>query len=208
MIIPVTKEFFKKKVGRPEFTVVEAPGKDTIIDGGKNKIEYYHSSPTYYYVPEKRGYFVYLTELGKDKIIIPQNNPEPLDPETDIFGKTVDWNNWELEKTELVKYSLNEFNRISHNEINIVSNLVDKWVKPTQNYIESWLLRNTVTGEEIRFSTLYENSYSNGEVTIAIEELLQLPCPIKSCSMKIGFIQNLITNHWEKIKWTKKEKSN
>ena len=77
-------------------------------------------------------------------------------------------------------------------------------VNREENKITSWMLKNTISGEEIRFSTKYHNNNWFGEqLRVAFENLLQIPCQIKACNERAGFISNILMKHWDEITWIK-----
>ena len=198
MIQAITKEYFKEKVGHPEFEILDISLENTQIEQSVDFSTGY--KPIYFMIPGY-GYFVNL--YGISKIAVPVTNEKPINIDDQIIKGTVNWSNWELKQTELVRYSENEFNRIYCNGISI-SGIKDWPEKDQDGKISSWCLTNKVTGEEIRFSVKYHNSRWYGEqINIAFESMLKMPCNISSCQERIGFIGNILTKHWGELTWIK-----
>ena len=197
MIQAITKEFFKSKVGHPEFKIVDLSLENSAVEKGVDFSTGY--MPLYFMIP---GYGFFVNLYGISKVAIPVTNEKEIDLDSQVMKGTIDWSNWEIKKTELVKYSENEFNRLETRAIDLSG--IPGWIEREEGKLSSWMLTNRVTGEEIRFTTKYHNSSWNGEqIRIAFEELLQVPCKLNACKERAGFIQNLITKHWNELIWIK-----
>lgn len=197
MIQAVTKEFFKEKVGHPEFNILDFSLENSPIEQGVDYSTGY--MPLYFYIPDY-GFFVDL--YGISKVAIPVTNPKEIDIQTQILNGEMDWSHWVLQRTELVRYSENEFNRVEVRGIDLSG--MTGWEDREENKITSWMLNNTISGEEIRFSTKYHNNTWFGEqLRVAFENLLQIPCQIKACNERAGFISNILMKHWDEITWIK-----
>lgn len=197
MIQAITKEFFKKKVGHPNFKIIDKSLSESTIEKGVDLTTGY--MPLYFFIPEF-GYFVNL--YGISKVAIPETNPKEINIDEQILNGNIDWSHWELRKMELARYSENEFNRLNVPGIDV--SCLKGWEDNEDGKITSWMLSNTVTGEEIRFSVKFVHSDWNGDrLLVAFDELLQIPCNVKACEGRTGFINNLLTQHWNDIVWIK-----
>ena len=193
----VTKEFFKKNVGHPEFKIIDKSLENSPVEKGVNYSTGY--MPLYFWIPGY-GYFVNL--YGITKVAIPVTNEKEIDLDAQVMLGDIDWNHWELRKTELVRYSENEFNRLETRPLDL--SYMPEWEDREEGKITSWMLTNTVTGEEIQFSTKYHKSDWAGEqLSLAFEGLLEIPCRLKACNERAGFIANLLMSHWKDLVWIK-----